>query len=243
MRFVIAAFVAVASFAANGAQAETTDDYSLKPYVVQMVSGAARKVGGSGVYLGRGFVLTASHVGGQGVRIGDFDYSARTVKVGTFQTIDLRLLFIAEEKLPDSVRALHMPLCEMPPQPDEPVMLAAPQSITRSRIESPSLLPPNMTKYWPMISDVETSGKSGSGVFDAENKCLLGILSALISGNNNNPPKAIGTYFVPASIIRSFVPAGTSSPAQLDAPGAGTSPNGRPIGSPGSGRGSPEQPY
>jgi len=70
------------------------------------------------------------------------------------------------------------------------------------------LLPPDyQVKFPTLISDVDTGGKSGSGVFDAEKKCLLGILSLKIT--NNLVHKDIATYFVPASTIRSFVPAGT----------------------------------
>ena len=94
---------------------------------------------------------------------------------------------------------------------------------------------------WPtIISDVQTDGRSGSGVFGPQSKCLLGILSAKLSVNNNNTPKAIGTYFVPASVIRPFV---SSAGGTAKGTAVGTSANGRPIGSPGSGRGSPENPY
>ena len=73
-------------------------------------------------------------------------------------------------------------------------------------------------------------------MFDAENKCLLGILSALISNNE----RKLGTYFVPASVIGPFV---SSAGGTAKGTAVGTSANGRPIGSPGSGRGSPENPY
>jgi hypothetical protein len=35
-------------------------------------------------------------------------------------------------------------------------------------------------KFSTLISDVATTGNSGSGVFDAGNKCLLGIMSRKI---------------------------------------------------------------
>jgi hypothetical protein len=75
-------------------------------------------------------------------------------------------------------------------------------------------------------------------VFDSQSKCLLGILSAKLNVNNNNTHKAIGTYFVSASVIRPFV-----ADATAKGTASGTSANGRPIGAPGSGRGSPENPY
>ena len=62
-----------------------------------------------------------------------------------------------------------------------------------------------------MISDVATTGNSGSGVFDAGNKCLLGIMSRKISVRPNSADaeseeKDIAKYFVPASTIRAFIP-------------------------------------
>ena len=42
-----------------------------------------------------------------------------------------------------------------------------------------------------MISDVATTGNSGSGVFDAGNKCLLGIMSRkILRGQTVEMPKA-----------------------------------------------------
>jgi hypothetical protein len=48
-------------------------------------------------------------------------------------------------------------------------------------------------------------------VFDAGQKCLLGIISLKIyqtpsSGVPENEQKDIAKYFVPASIIRTFIP-------------------------------------
>jgi hypothetical protein len=61
------------------------------------------------------------------------------------------------------------------------------------------------------ISDVTPSLNSGSGVFDAGQKCLLGIISRKItvrlnSGAPESEQKDIAKYFVPASIIRAFIP-------------------------------------
>jgi hypothetical protein len=61
-----------------------------------------------------------------------------------------------------------------------------------------------------VISDVATTGNSGSGVFDAGRKCLLGIMSRKIyvrSPDNTGEQKDIAKYFVPASTIAAFVPA------------------------------------
>jgi hypothetical protein len=60
-----------------------------------------------------------------------------------------------------------------------------------------------------VISDVATTGNSGSGVFDAGQKCLLGIISRKISAraDGESEPKDIAKYFVPASTIAKFIPA------------------------------------
>ena len=210
MRFVTAVCLTLTTFAISGAQAEPTDN-SLQVYVVQVLHDLTQAGGLGGVYLGNGLVITAAHVGGpdtQGVRIDGQNVSAKIIKRGTFETIDLALLSMDEEKLPISLRLRRMPLCQRPPQVGAPVIVAAPQGITRSRIMSPLLLPANLRWKFPtVISDVATSGKSGSGVFDAEKKCLLGILSLKIT--NEIEHKDFATYFVPARIIQSFVPTGT----------------------------------
>jgi hypothetical protein len=56
------------------------------------------------------------------------------------------------------------------------------------------------------FSEGKTEGKSSSGVFDPERKCLLGIQSLKITKQFDH--KDYVSYFVPASAIRSFMPAG-----------------------------------
>jgi hypothetical protein len=51
-----------------------------------------------------------------------------------------------------------------------------------------------------VISDAATTGNSGSGVFDAGQKCLLGIMSRKIF-TRESEPKDIAKYFVPASTL------------------------------------------
>jgi len=192
------------------ARAQPTDN-SLQIYVVRMLSGPEQNPGGAGIYIGNGLVITAAHVAGpsvRGVRIKGLNVPAKPVKVGTFPQLDLALISMDKETLPISLRLRRMPLCQRQAPIGASVIVAAPQAITRSRIMSPMLLPPDyQVKFPTLISDVDTGGKSGSGVFDAEKKCLLGILSLKIT--NNLVHKDIATYFVPASTIRSFVPAGT----------------------------------
>ena len=66
-------------------------------------------------------------------------------------------------------------------------------------------------KFTTLISDVGATENSGTGVFDAGNKCLLGIISRkffmrLNSGDAESQEKDIAKYFVPASTIRAFIP-------------------------------------
>ena len=95
--------------------------------------------------------------------------------------MDLTLLSIDEQKLPIYLQMRRMPLCENRPWPGEPVIVAIPEGTARSHIMSPALLPSDVRKrFSTVISDVATTGNSGSGVFDAGQKCLLGIMSRKI---------------------------------------------------------------
>ena len=225
--------------------AEDSTDAALQFYAVQVLHTSAQSPAGAGIYLGKGLVITAAHVTGSnqiGVRFDGVSVPARVLKKGALQKIDLALYAVRENDLPTAYRSLSLPLCETPPQADAPVTVVTPGvPIMHSRMLSTSMLTLIDSNRWPtIISDVETDGRSGSGVFDSQSKCLLGILSAKLSVNNNNTPKAIGTYFVPASVIRPFV---SSADGKAKGTAVGTSANGRPIGTPGSGRGSPENPY
>jgi hypothetical protein len=81
-------------------------------------------------------------------------------------------------QLPVYLRMRRMPLCDNKPWPGEPVIVAIPEGTARSRIMLPSLLPAQFQKrFSTVIRDVATTGNSGSGVFDAGQKCLLGIIS------------------------------------------------------------------
>jgi hypothetical protein len=79
------------------------------------------------------------------------------------------------------------------------------ERIARSRVMSPQLLSPNVRKRFPtVISDVATTGTLGSGVCDAGQKCLLGIMSRKIYVPANSAD--VARYFVPAPTIRAFIP-------------------------------------
>jgi S1-C subfamily serine protease len=196
-------------------QAQSTDD-SLRLYAVNIVQDPPQSWTGYGVYLGKGLIITAAHVVGSAahtkpsVRIAGMDLPAKAIKESSYEWMDLTLLSIDEQKLPIYLRMRRMPLCEKAPWVGEPVIVAIPEGTARSHIMSPWLLPPAYrTRLSTVISDVATTGNSGSGVFDAGQKCLLGIMSRKIftRADAESEPKDIAKYFVPASTIAKFIPA------------------------------------
>jgi hypothetical protein len=173
---------------------------------------------GYGIYLGKGLFLTAAHVAGPTwltrpkVVIAGKEYPTTVIKEGDLETVDLTLLAVDEAILPFRLRLRRNPLCEQPPWPGEAVITVIPEGTARSSIMSPKLLPENVRKFDTVIRDVATTGNSGSGVFDANRKCLLGIMSRKISvsrrsrNNGNTELHDIAKYFVSASIIAEFLP-------------------------------------
>jgi hypothetical protein len=106
----------------------------------------------------------------------------------------------------------RMPLCEKHPWPGEPVIVAVREETARSHVVSPLSLPFHVsTKFSTLISEVGATENSGSGVFDAGNKCLLGVISRKLSvrpngGDAKSEEKHIAKYFV---LSASSLPPGT----------------------------------
>ncbi len=171
---------------------------------------------GVGIYLGNGFVLTASHVVGRAVSVtvAGRELPTRIVKKDSFEQSDLALLSIDEEQLPIPLRPKEIFLCKTPPTPGQDVITVVPEEIVHSHILSPVWLPRDVRKYNTVISDVARTGNSGSGVFDAKEKCLLGIMSRKITENFRqdhlgiNGSFDVAKYFVPVSVIAEFLPRG-----------------------------------
>jgi hypothetical protein len=219
LRFWMGFCLAAASLLSLGfAHADPADD-SLRLYAVDIWQDPPQSWGpGRGVYLGSGLVITAAHVvtpvarTKPNVRIANMDLPANAIKEGDFERVDLTLLSIDARKLPIYLQMRRMPLCENQPWPGEPVVVAVPEGTARSHVMLPALLPAKLQKrFSTVIKDVATTGNSGSGVFDAGQKCLLGIMSRKItvSPNSKAPEseqKDIAKYFVPASTIRAFIP-------------------------------------
>jgi S1-C subfamily serine protease len=210
-------YVALAALALIGESTHADPaDEALRLYAVNVVQDPPQEWTGYGIYLGKGLILTAAHVVGSAaqtkpsVRIAGLELPAKAIKEGSLDRVDLTLLSIDEEKLPISLRMRRMPLCQRPPWPGEPVIVAVPEGIAQSRIMSPQLLAPNVRSRFPtVIKDVATTGNSGSGVFDSGSKCLLGIMSRKIFIRPNGvdgETRDIAKYFVPAATIAAFIP-------------------------------------
>ena len=166
---------------------------------------------GSGIYLRSGLVITAAHLtdpnSQMSVHLAGADLRATILKQGSFEDVDLSLLKIDENNA--RVGALpQMPLCKAPPWPGDAVIVVDAERATLSHIASPQLLPFAMrTTFSTLISDVASTGNSGSGVFDPNHKCLLGIMSRKFTIHTAKGDKDVAKYFVPAAVIRSFITA------------------------------------
>jgi hypothetical protein len=206
------AFDCSASFASDA-------DESLRIYAVNVHRTPMQTWGpGYGIYLGKGLFVTAAHVAGRTwftrpkISINGQEFPTTVVKAGEFETIDLTLLSVDESRLPLRLSLRRNPLCQVPPWPGERVITVVPEGVARSQIISPKLLPLNARKFDTVIRDVAATGNSGSGVFDADKKCLLGIMSRKISLQRTQKDTGkketvdIAKYFVPASVIANFIP-------------------------------------
>ena len=143
---------------------------------------------GYGIYLGNGLILTAAHVAGEfaqtkpHVVIAGQDLPATLVKEGSLEGVDLTLLSIDGTKLPVGLQMRRTPLCTHPPYAGEWVIVAIPEGTAPSRVLPRQAIPADLRgRFDTAIADVATTGNSGSGVFDAADLCLLGIISRKIS--------------------------------------------------------------
>jgi hypothetical protein len=205
---------------AQSAWAENAED-SLLHYAVNVHRTPQQTWPGYGIYLGNGLFITAAHVVGRSwmtrpkVVIGGQEFPTSVVKEGSFEGIDLTLLAIEDSLLPMRLRLRRMTLCQLPPWPGEEIVTVVPEGVVRSHVLSPDRLPVGVRKFGTVIADVARTGNSGSGVFDAKQRCLLGIMSRKISQSQTRPDtgnsetRDIAKYFVPASEIATFLPTGT----------------------------------
>ncbi len=222
MRFALPLCFGLVAAAALAAPARPQDAAeSLKLYAVHIWRPPRPSWTGYGVYLGSGYVITAAHVAGLSlwtevrVEIAGQNLPATVIKRGQFHNVDLTVLAVDERLLPVSLRLRRMTVCKNSPWPGEEVVVATPEGIARSHIISPNLLPPGVpVKFQTAISDVVTTGNSGSGVFDVNKECLLGIVSGVIrqhqvgreAGQAVTETRDAAKYFVPAAEIADFIP-------------------------------------
>jgi hypothetical protein len=201
--------------------AQVPDD-SLKIYAVNVVKTPPfrKQFAGDGIYIGNGLVITAAHVIGHWpyftrprVLIAGQDLSATIVKEGSFEGTDLALLSIDDEGLPISLRLRRNPLCKQAPRVGMPVVDVAPTGTNRVQIISPLTIAPELRgRFDALISSPEPSG---SGLFDDERKCLVGIVSGemqkykylMMNGRIIPTANGFAGFFVSASKITDFIPA------------------------------------
>jgi hypothetical protein len=174
--------------------------------------------GGAGIYLGNGLILSVAHVVGGGivnkpkVTIAGRNLVATLVKESPFEQLDLALLQIDETTLPVSLRLRRIPLCEGRLWPGEEIVSLSAQGPVRSHILAPTSLPAETRKFSSVFRDDGNTGMSGTAVFEAQRKCLVGIVSRGISqvssekGTDKKTTRNLAKYFVPAPVIASFMP-------------------------------------
>jgi hypothetical protein len=172
---------------------------------------------GAGIYLGDGLFITAAHVAGKAwlrrpkVVINGQEYPTSVVREGDFEHTDLTVLSVDQNLLPLPLRMRRNPICKHPPRPGETVITVEPERIAYSHVLAPNRIPAEVRGFSTVIADVAGTGDSGSGVFDAQGKCLLGIMSRKISQSRTRRDTGktevhdIAKYFVPASVISAFV--------------------------------------
>jgi len=193
-------------------------DDSLQIYAANVMHAAPFKAPfiGNAIYLGDGKIITAAHVIGRWplfknlrVLIAGQDLPAKIIKQSEFEDEDLALLSVDQSLLPISLQLRRNPVCHEPLMPGANVAIVAPEGTMQSQIISPDLTP-NLyrAKFYSLTKDL---GRSGSGVFNIEKKCLLGIMSRRIpkvsyhkdGGNIIVQPDGFAGYFAP---VFDFIP-------------------------------------
>jgi hypothetical protein len=181
---------------------------------------------GYGIYLGDGLVITAAHVVGHAlltqpkVVVAGQRLSAAAIKEGNYPDQDLTVLRITDP-VPPALAGQHTVVCSDPPHAGEAVVVSTPERVTTSAMVTPEALPLQYRGRYAAssIKDVYTTGNSGSGVFDADHRCLLGIMSSkieqqlrlIVNGEHVTRTVGVAKHFVPAADIRAFL-AGLPAP-------------------------------
>jgi hypothetical protein len=216
---------ALGALAAPAQAAAQSDEIDLKTFAVHVNRTPRQSWPGYGIYLGNGLVITASHVPGNAIDtkphviIAGEDLPTTLVRQGDLEHVDLTLLSVDGTRLPVSLRMRRMPLCAHDPYAGERVVVATPEGTAGSTILPRDAIPAELRgRFGTAIADVATTGNSGSGVFDARDQCLLGIVSRKISavqqemklGTPVRTSRDIAKYFVPVADIKAFIPPSAS---------------------------------
>jgi trypsin-like peptidase len=219
--------------AANVFAPADTSEGELRIYAVNIVRKVPFKSPfiGYGIYLGQGTVLTAAHVIGHWpsyarlrVIIAGQDLPAKVIKYMSPDDTDLALISVDAERLPISLRLRRNPFCKGPTPIGATVVVVYPEKSVRSQTISPLFVAPQFRSRFPTLI-TEPQG-SGSGVFSADRKCLLGILSRRVTKyvyKNEGPfrvarPNGWAGYFVPVSALSKLQ---SSSPDHGENPPSG----------------------
>ena len=232
MRFVRSLILAAAALGSLPAYAQSADD-DLRRFAVSIINVPpfAMPFSGYGIYLGESAIIAPAHVVGHWsvfanlkVIIAGREIPAKVIKKGLFPQLDLAQLSIEQASLPDSLRLRRNPLCKESPRVGTNVVVVNPERTQHYRIISPLAIAPQFrSQFGTLISEPQMSGSS---VYNADKRCLLGIMSASVA--RYDPPNVVGLYdfmsesvkqldfqrragrmgyFVPAAAITEFLPA------------------------------------
>ena len=223
MRIIVSiALLAVGPYTATAAPATVSaDDAAFAVFAVHIERTPKQAWPGFGVYLGNGYVLTAAHVAGTlalthpRVVVAGKSLPAQQIKEGTFEGDDLTFLRVDTAQLPLNVRSARVELCTREPPVGSDVVVVTPERSATSHLAAPSILSHEILSRFPtLISDVASTGNSGSGVFDKHSHCLLGIISRKISlhvhketnGHEEYRTIDLAKYFVGFDVIAKAMP-------------------------------------
>ena len=116
------------------------------------------------------------------------------------------MLAVEEDQLPIGLRLRRNPICAEHLWAGEEVITVVTDGTARSKVIPLDRLPLNVRNYSTLIG-----GVARSGVFDAQRRCLLGIMSRKISltskrsDTGKRETRDIAKYFVPAATISAFI--------------------------------------
>ena len=134
--------------------------------------------------------------------------------------MDLALLAVDKAAIP-SLQLWLNPLCRSVVPVGAPVIVVYPDRTIPSRTVSPQLIAPKYrAKFDTLISEPEVSG---SGLYDLQKRCLLGIMSAAIVTAGLGPGLSrVGYFYPPPRLAPSSQLSLARKPVAFDTLGATT---------------------